>query len=62
MGRLQDDGREDERDGMSTRTMHWAMNGMGRLDVGWEDERDGMSNRTMYGTMNGMERKLGGYG
>ncbi len=40
-------------------TMHRAMNGMGRLDVGWEDERDGMSNRTMYGTMNGMERPQG---
>ena len=30
MGRLQDDGWEDERDGISTRTMHGAMNGMGR--------------------------------
>ncbi len=40
MGRLQNDGWENERDGMSTKTMHGAMNGMGRLrGNGWEDER-----------------------
>ncbi len=36
-----DDGWVDERDGRPTRTMHGAMNEMGRPgDDGWEDERD----------------------
>ncbi len=38
----EDDGCEDEKDGMSTRTIHSAMNGMGRIwmDAG-KDECNG---------------------
>ncbi len=46
-----DVGREDERDGMLTRIMHRAMNGMGRIWMG-KDECDGA-------TMNGMGRLRG---
>jgi hypothetical protein len=45
----------DEKDGMSTRTMHGAMYGMGRKMTEY-----GMG-KTMHGAMNGMGRKLGGY-
>jgi hypothetical protein len=47
MGRLQDDGWEDERDGISTRTMHGAMNGMGRKLGGYG-----------WARMNAMERRM----
>ncbi len=52
--------RKDEKDGMSTRTIHGAMNGMEDYeDARRKDEKDGRPTRTMHEGMNGMGRLRG---